>query len=58
MAEIPPVAREKMKPRLRKYLREAVRRSSRLAADCVVETLRKSENGIRRAASGRKSCNA
>ncbi|MBI3092048.1 MAG: hypothetical protein HYY96_15420 [Candidatus Tectomicrobia bacterium] len=47
VAEIPPVAREKMKPRLQEYLGEAVRRSSRLAAGCVVETLRKSENGIR-----------
>ena len=36
--EIPPVAREKMKPRLQEYLGEAVRRSSRLAAGCVVET--------------------
>lgn len=47
MAETPPVAREKMKPRLQEYLREAVQRSSRLAAGCVVETLRKSENGMR-----------
>lgn len=43
--EIPPVAREKMKPRLQEYLRDAVYRSSRLATGGVLEMLRNGESG-------------